>query len=649
MNSFNSISYLLLVFILILTFTTGKSIDTTTLDNTIEFPSKENDTPAKPGKNDDQYYLVHVKNPYGEFNVFSESNKAKRQEPNTHILSLIDDINTLIIENKDTYKDPEALEEIEKTSQLRKRNNEDSSFAENSESDYVTIIGSINDKVVLLVYLSKPLTKDVKRFKNVEEVNPRSYFTSYHHYNVNDILKETQWKNLTVREDADNHLSMISQGIYQKEIIHQYDNNYYYPSSAGKDVDIVILDSGFNFDYYEFNNRDDRSVKCVVRIKDNEFTPNICGYDNNKHGDQVADCAGGIHHGSASRANIYAVALEKNSFGLMSESDFIAGLQYIYENLIRPNKTVINISLGKDEYKSSKNYQLYEDYINKITDLGGIIVTAAGNNNANIYGYLNHGIVPCIFNNTICVGGFDNSKDDESTLYTKAGFSNFGEFVDIYGPGYVNTEFIVNGRVFRYSNWGTSFASPLVSGVVATILSENPDTSFDKNSMLDLLIKNAEPFFIEGKKNYIINNGKHIVYSKDDTYYGCGISAGNRPCEKWCDSSSKICNRIQKYKHKCDDLFIYDHRQSISTTTNYACLVPYSKDDEESTFNVSNSACFQGNDQIYCVNSNSTIFKECDKSNDRRYNIKRCISKIFDLTSNNGIVWTDDLIPYSEN
>eukprot|EP00833_Pecoramyces_ruminatium_P010006 jgi/Orpsp1_1/1184038/evm.model.c7180000087755.1 len=128
---------------------------------------------------------------------------------------------------------------------------------------------------------------------------------------LNDILNETQWSGVDVREDADIHLSLLSQGKFYGNSTTTYDKNYYYPSSAGKDIDIFILDTGFNFRHPEFANKDERTVKCAFTSHNAIIFPSkvddYCEFTNGKeyHGLMVSDVAGGLVHGVANKANIY--------------------------------------------------------------------------------------------------------------------------------------------------------------------------------------------------------------------------------------------------------------------------------------------------------------------------------------------------------
>jgi len=80
-------------------------------------------TSSKNDENKEQFYLIYVNNTLGEYKVHydSKNKNVKREESQIYIESLVDKINTLIIDNKDTYEDREKLDEIEKISQLNKK------------------------------------------------------------------------------------------------------------------------------------------------------------------------------------------------------------------------------------------------------------------------------------------------------------------------------------------------------------------------------------------------------------------------------------------------------------------------------------------------------------------------------------------------
>jgi len=435
-------------------------------------------------------------------------------------------------------------------------------------------------------------------------------------YKPNDDLKRlyrsNAWKNPCVKGNTYNYLSLLSQDKYNDSKKNaSYDRNYYYPGTAGKDVNIFVIDGGFNFRNPEFSNTDERIVRCefsasefkIFNVTDEKFC--MYGHDD-YHGSQVAVAAGGKTLGAAPRANIFGVANKR--FGNYTAAANVNALQYIKtEYLIREhdvdptdskreeklaigkkfvNKTVINISsnfvriLNDDEngfhYYDQKESDLFNHYgklINQMIERGAIFVVSAANNIQNVDNYS----YPCSYNNTICVGAIDNiginevaemvddvyynpyrypsyeewntelenaksiyykkieelvdRKDMATKNYRIAHFSNYGEMVDIYAPGFVKTAYQDNdGNDIVTATDGTSFSSPLVAGVIATIISEFPYYNYTADTMLRYLksigIKDSIKGIPKGHPNLFINNGKHWTYSQTDEYNSCGNDNG---------------------------------------------------------------------------------------------------------------------------
>jgi len=483
--------------------------------------------------NTEDYYLIYVKNNYGEYKIFNNDNKnKKRDESQIFVDSVLEKINTLIIDNKYTYIYPEKLNKIDGTLKLNKRNSENNS----GKTEFVYPISSVKDSVVLYAYLSNDLIIKINTLPFVKSCEPdkNSFDFSHHYYNTFDILEETRWKNLTVRENAPKHLSLISQGMVNKGYINKgaYDNNYYYPSSAGRDIDIVILDSYFDFTYSEFTNDPQRIVRCAAKDTsiDSEYietSDKICGNENNNHGVEVSDLAAGYEYGAANLANVYGVAIHYQ-FGV-SDSTLLNGLQYIYEKLIRPHKTVINISISGRHDRDSYFYEHSKFLVDGITEKGGIIVSAAGNSGMNL-NYSYEVVIPCAFDNVICVGGY--SFDATENEYYLNNDSNYGGGVDLYAP--YDVQIKTDRDDDPITDSGTSCSSPIVAGMIASLMSDNPDVPHTKDSILNQLLYGSLRETFESYKYYedlvFANNGKHIVYSEDNIYYGCGVYAGNRPC-----------------------------------------------------------------------------------------------------------------------
>lgn len=527
----------------------------------------------KEKSNGDNYYLIFVNNTHGEYRIFKNSKKEKRQEAQLFVETLLDEIDSLIINNRDTYQHPEKLNDIEESSKLLKRNEKNVNVYNYDNSNFVRPISSVGNSLILYAYLSKILVQKIEKMSTIKSIELDSvcylHNEEENYYNYDDILSETHWENVTVHPNADLHLSILSQGRYDPGLVHHYDNNYYFPASAGKDVDIIVIDTNFHFDNPEFSNKE-RQAKCIGSVhKDGTITPPsnelICGYndddhtDNKKleyyhvdHGAKVSDIAAGIKHGVASGANIYGVSIPADPDGSIYISDVYQALEWVKELYIRPHRTIINLSNGykinlekKDEFY--EKYQQYKLIIEDITKKGGVVVSSAGNDREYLEGEAEL-MIPCELEDVICVGGIDNNliylnstiESDKSKIYNRHINSNYGNNVNIYAPYRGIFEYVQSSdyKYVKINENGTSYSSPMVAGLIAQLISQNPNKMYNKDNALKELISNSEGnyFYYQDKYNryhkaVIANNGKHIVYSPDNIYYGCGILAGNRPCE----------------------------------------------------------------------------------------------------------------------
>ena len=521
--------YLILSFVILFLDTIAAKEEKSNIVDT----TKEESTSTSNEIND-KYYMLYINNTISDV-------QDNVQENVDRVDSIISKIHNLIIKNKDTYKDSEKFEQIE---QQRKINKTKFRYLiDYGESEYVypisTRISGESDTTLLYAYLSEKLVKTIKALPYVISCDTNhefEYFTSSTsplYYDEQDIQQETSWENVEVRENSDLHLSILSQGKYDDKKINKYDTNYYYPSSAGKDIDIFIFDSGFNFRHEEFSNTDERDAKCILMISGGRvmqpYNEDYChGQQLDDHGSGVADNAAGLKHGVANKANVYGIYLNE-----LDEVNYIAGLEYISKYLFKPYRAVFNFSFGGYYSIDDLNEFIYKEQsiINYLASQGGIFVAAAGNENKSVYSEKDNRIVfPCSFNHVICVGGIENiDKSDpfttlmNSSNYKKATLSNFGTFVSLYAPFYTHVAFQdSNLQDVEYLASGTSYSSSLVAGIVATIMSENRDVKFTTYSMLYYLTNISSNNTItgvpEGYPNILINNGKYSVYSMDNIY-----------------------------------------------------------------------------------------------------------------------------------
>lgn len=115
------------------------------------------------------------------------------------------------------------------------------------------------------------------------------------------------------------------------------------------------------------------------------------------------------------------------------------------------------ISMSWGSYSYSYTAKAIIDYaISK----GCVLVAAAGNDNVDIPLY------PAAYNGVISVAATDENDK-------KAGFSNYGTWVDISAPG-VNIWSTLSGSIQYGYKSGTSMATPMVAGLCGLMLSKNP-------------------------------------------------------------------------------------------------------------------------------------------------------------------------------
>jgi len=391
-------------------------------------------------------------------------------------------------------------------------------------------------------------------------------------YDKKDILAETGWNAVSVQENAPLHLSVISHGIFNQTNSENYDKNYYYPSSAGEGVDVYVIDVGFNFNEDEFS---DVNANCEASIT----LGNLTKLDSRKkcyndfyvfdHGTMVSTAIVGKISGVAKKANIHGI-LFKDDFIKKSEdqdpaSDYIgaivSGLEYLKDNKkIIPHKTVINFSsrfkITHKDFKEKDIYEKANELFKEISDMGAVVVAGAGND-GKVVSTDEYAYYPCSFESVICAGGvgfndYEITQGSEIEDIIRPSFYKLGDYldgetkssygkIDLYSPflfHYASGLFYDNysARIFNITlpseseetgfieNYeriipGTSLSTPIVSGVIATLMSEFPERKFTTESVLQYLKNQAIKKAIldlpanETNSNLFLNNGKTIVYN----------------------------------------------------------------------------------------------------------------------------------------
>ncbi|ORX80247.1 hypothetical protein BCR32DRAFT_268973 [Anaeromyces robustus] len=321
---------------------------------------------------------------------------------------------------------------------------------------------------------------------------------------------------------------------------------------------------------------DERTITCDAISTNDEIYPTkeeekySCMVNENfpDHGIMVSSLAGGTLFGVAKKANIHMIASN------LSPISILRGLDYVLQHGT-PYKTVISLSVGGFIYNQSENDKL-TDLINK----GFIVVVAAGNEDIDCCKDMSNPLFHSYtgYRKAIAVGAADLSLQEN--IYYKTDYSNFGDCVDIYGPGEVTYPNItVNSSITNLykKGSGTSSAAPLVAGVIASIMSEHPDIEYTnelmKKTIIDMSIKDVIMNLGSiNTPNRFINNGKHNIYTpiinnnnnnnntsnndnNDFTSNYCGISIESNQkmmCTNGCCTNEGECIRFENHPgEKC--------------------------------------------------------------------------------------------------
>jgi len=227
----------------------------------------------------------------------------------------------------------------------------------------------------------------------------------------------------------------------------------------GKNIRIAVLDTGIDNNHQDLQN--------VILEKDfiGEGTD-----DEHGHGTHVASIiagsgksSAGLYKGIASKASLMDIkVLNKQGSGRLS--DTIAGIEYAVIN----NADVISMSLGAIiPCNGLDATSLASDVAVK----KGIVVVVAAGNSGPLPGTIGS---PGCAREVITVGAVDHL--DKIAVFSSRGPTLVGRVKpDIVAPGVLITAAKSGGGYTIMS--GTSMSTPMVSGVVALILSKNPGLS----------------------------------------------------------------------------------------------------------------------------------------------------------------------------
>lgn len=251
---------------------------------------------------------------------------------------------------------------------------------------------------------------------------------------------------------------------------------------------IAIVDSGTDINHEDLNGNiftnwkeipnngidDDKNGKIddvngwdfVGNLTTTEYQSGVTKEDNNPipngsfHGTHVAGCASAVTNNSK---GIASPGFKSKILPIKCSADNpnLSGILKGYEAILYAARTgadVINCSWGGPGASPSE-----QDIINTAVELGAVVVVAAGNDGSFIDLTPQY---PANYDNVVNVGA---SGPNDAV----AGFTNYGNSVTVYAPGSQILSTMPNNMYSRQD--GTSFSSPIVSGIVALLKSIHPD------------------------------------------------------------------------------------------------------------------------------------------------------------------------------
>ena len=225
-------------------------------------------------------------------------------------------------------------------------------------------------------------------------------------------------------------------------------NDTYNYTLIGRGVTVYVFDSGINSSHEEFTGR----IEPGFNVIDDAYGTEDCA----GHGTHTASLIGGTTYGVAKQVKLIPVRVLNCRAGNSSSATLYTAINWVIEHHQTGVPAIINLSVGM-----SKSIAFNEAAQALIAD-GLIVVAAAGNQNRDACLYS-----PASEPSVISIGGIDRAA-------LRASYSNYGACVDIFAPGSdLVGAWFGSTNIYRSSS-GTSNAAPIVSGIVALMLQDNP-------------------------------------------------------------------------------------------------------------------------------------------------------------------------------
>lgn len=182
--------------------------------------------------------------------------------------------------------------------------------------------------------------------------------------------------------------------------------------------------------------------------------------------------------GITNNAKVYAIKVLTCGTGFLSDvADglwWASGIAYEGVTPYAGKPGVINMSISAPISSSEACPNYLQTAIDEVTAKGFVVVNSAGNYNSNTVGY-----VPAKCNNVITVASVDRTGD-------KAGFSNYGDEVDIVVQGDEMAVICSATSSGACYGQGTSYSAPLVSAALTVTQHASKVTSAELGAALSI-------------------------------------------------------------------------------------------------------------------------------------------------------------------
>jgi len=247
--------------------------------------------------------------------------------------------------------------------------------------------------------------------------------------------------------------------------------------NGGRCLTVAIVDNGFSLEHPEF--KDKVVMPYNVWLHSNEIFPAEVDHGTHVAGTALAIMDNGIGISGIASESAFMPIQVKNKQGMMTTTSILDGVLYaLYQGA-----DVINISLGPmfqgtlpenvqrniQDNHFKEEERLWNEVMKISNKHKAIIVTAAGNEN------MLAGVDPMNRpKNFIIVSAVDKNNRE----YSKAGFSNYGDYSTVSAPG-VDIYSTVGKDNYGAMN-GTSMATPIVSGAVALMKNLNEELTAEQ-------------------------------------------------------------------------------------------------------------------------------------------------------------------------